>query len=183
MGWMRRDKDEPTPKPPVAEAPPQSEPPTSERPPIQVESDKDQLPVFYQTQGLTNFLGRANEVDPDYRYRWIQISAKNQQVKKMKGWEPVESREVIDRLEFDHVLINAKGRVQWGDVELWRMPRGRADAIRKHINDRTTRRTTSVQARLKEMAAEVAGQTGNAVSPFVGGGREDVFARVPYKGE
>jgi hypothetical protein len=151
-------------------------------PSVRMESDAA-LPIFYTGQGQIDLLDRANRVDQEYRYRWIQMSAKNQQIKRMKGWEPVESPDIIQSLGFEQVLVNRAGRVQWGDVELWRMPRARAEAIRKHINQKTTRRTSSVRHALDAMSREVAGQSGNRVAPFVGTGGEDIFTPTPYKGD
>lgn len=143
------------------------------------EAREERLPAFYEA-GIADFLGRVETLDPEYRFRWIQVSPKNQQLKRMKGWEPLEDRERIVRYGFDPILINRAGRVQWMDTELWYMPRARAELIRKHINDRLARRSSSVRATLDAMAEDVKGRSRNRVIPFVNSGTpgEDVFDRT-----
>ncbi len=143
------------------------------------EAREERLPPFYEA-GIADFLGRIQDLDPNYRFRWIQVSAKNQQLKRFKGWEPLEDRERILKYGFDPVLINAKGRVQWIDTELWCMPRARAELIRKHLNDKLARRSASVRATLDAMADDVAGRSRGRVIPFVTSGTpgEDVFDRT-----
>lgn len=144
------------------------------------EAREESLPPYWQT-GLTDFLGRIQDLDPAYRFRWIQVAPKNQQLKRMKGWEPLEDAARIARYGFDAVLINAKGRVQWMDTELWCMPVRRAELIRQHISDRLARRSASVRATLDALAEDVAGRSRNRVIPFVTSGTpgEDVFDRTP----
>lgn len=141
---------------------------------------EETLPAYWQA-GIADFLGRVQAMDPEYRFRWIQISPKNQQMKRMKGWEPLEDAKRIARYGFDPILINARGRVQWMDTELWCMPTRRAELIRKHISDRLARRSASVRATLDALADDVAGRSGNRVIPFVSTGTPglDVFDRVP----
>ena len=150
------------------------------------EAREERLPAFYDA-GVSDFLGRVQNLEPEYRYRWIQVSAKNQQLKRFKGWEPVE----LDRANatdmawcakwgFDPVLINRAGRIQWIDVELWRMPRARAELIRRHLNDKLARRSASVRATLDALSEDVAGRSKGRVIPFVTSGTpgEDVFDRT-----
>jgi len=141
---------------------------------------EETLPTYWQA-GIADFLGRVQTLDSAYRFRWIQVSPKNQQLKRMKGWEPLEDSAKIAKYGFDPVLINSKGRVQWMDTELWYMPIRRAELIRQHIADRLKRRSASVRAHLDALADEVAGRSGNRVIPFVSSGSpgQDVFDRTP----
>lgn len=143
------------------------------------ETREEKLPAFYEA-GVADFLSRIQGLDPEYRFRWIQVSAKNQQLKRYKGWEPLEDRDRILRYGFDPLLINRAGRVQWMDTELWYMPRQRAELIRKHLNDKLARRSASVRATLDAMSEDVAGRSRNRVIPFVSTGSvgEDVFDRT-----
>lgn len=144
------------------------------------EQREETLPAFYQA-GIADFLGRVQSLDPAYRFRWIQVSPKNQQLKRMKGWEPLEDARRIAQYGFDPILINARGRVQWMDTELWYMPVKRAELIRGVIADKLKRRSASVRAHLDALSEEVAGRSGNRVIPFVTSGSpgQDVFDRTP----
>lgn len=164
--------------------PNQPRPPVEEKRSIEVraaEKREESLPPFWEA-GPNDFMARIENLDPDYRFRWIQVSAKNQQLKRFKGWEPLEDKARIERYGFDPQLINRAGRVQWMDTELWFMPIRRAELIRKHLADKLARRSASVRTTLDILADDVAGRSRGRVVPFIGtpgNSGPDVFERTP----
>jgi len=152
-----------------------------------VRAPKEEALPPYWDSGPTELMGRVENLDPDLRFYWVKVSAHNQQLKRYQGWEPVEfnrndpaSMALLARYGFDEILLNAKGRIQWMDTELWAMPKRRNEAIRAQINQRLTRRSASVRATLDALAEDTKGRSRNRVIPFVTSGTpgEDVFDRT-----
>jgi len=146
----------------------------------------ESLPPYWDTGGM-DVMGRVEGMDPEYAFYWVKTSAHNQQLKRYQGWEPLEfdrsSQADMARLArygFDVALLNAKGRIQWMDTEVWRMTRRRNQMIRRSINDRLANKSASVRATLDAQAEEIAGRSRNRVIPFVSSGTpgEDVFDRT-----
>lgn len=131
----------------------------------EVKSDEDLLPAYYR-EGYSDFMKRAQARDPENRHRWCHISLKNQSLKKWKGWSPINDKAELLRLGLED-LINGRGRAQYMDVELWRMPMGVAKAIRKHQGERLARKSKAVRAALDAMADDTAGRTSGRVVPFL----------------
>jgi hypothetical protein len=128
------------------------------------QGDED-LPVFYR-QGFTDFMAQAQRLDPENRHRWVHVSVKNQHLKVLKGWTPVEDREKLTRLGLTH-LVTANGRARWMDLELWTMPRARAERIRRHISEETRKRSASTRAAVDAANAETTGRSKGTVKPFI----------------
>ena len=81
------------------------------------EAAEERLPLFYD-EGIPAFLARIDTLDPAYRFRWINVSAKNQQLKRYKGWEPLEDKVRIAKYGFDpqrHLKKDFSGLYQLHD--------------------------------------------------------------------
>ena len=131
----------------------------------QEEADSE-LPPFYNAEGISGILKRAQASDPEWRHRMIQKHPSNQAMARSKGWVPIEDKALLERMGFPKETFNASGRFMHLDAELWRMPRSMADKIRKHISEKTWRKHGSVKAELDAMSSEIKGRTGGLVEPF-----------------
>lgn len=142
-----------------------------------VDAGEEDLPPFYRS-GYADFMQEAQKRDPEHRHRWVNVSPKNQHLKILKGWEPVEDKTVLAKLGLDK-LIAANGRARWSDTELWRMPIRRAIAIRKHIDKDTVARSQSARAAFDAMKDETKERSKGAVVPFIqNSGTDDLVQRT-----
>lgn len=150
-----------------------------------VTQPEPKLPQFWQT-GYSDILDVANfeRVFPDLRFRWVKLSKEgyNQQRKRHQGWRPFDDPAKIARLrkecDLESTILTAANTIKWMDTELWFMPKNVNDLIRRHINDRLARRSSSVRAALEVMADEAAGRSRGKLIPFISsGGTEDIVDR------
>lgn len=79
-------------------------------------------------------------------------------------------------------MIVANGRARWMDTELWVMPNGLADVIKKKVQQDVIDRHEGVKAALEAEAAEVAGRTGGKAQPYINAGPPaDILEKIPMK--
>lgn len=138
------------------------------------------LPPYF-TEGQTSFMKRAELLDPEHAHRWINVNTANQVEQAWKGWEPVEDKDELVRLGLG-ALIHVSGRARYHDVELWRMPMARAEAIREFNHEKLVDRSTSVKNQLAELAADTAGRSGGKVVQTVTAGyapSTDILTKEP----
>lgn len=137
------------------------------------------LPPYYK-RGKKSFMKVAQERDPDFVHKWVNISARNQQMKIWKGWIPVEDPEELKRLGLFGIVFKANGRARWMDTELWRMPKDVAAAIKETSEEELAEQSSSQRAALDAMAEETTGRSRGKAIPFITtGGGGDVFDRTP----
>ena len=129
---------------------------------------EEDLSTFYRT-GFSNFMKDAQKRDPEHRHKWIRKSPRNQHLKLLKGWTPVDDKAVLASLGLGH-LIGASGRATWDDLELWRMPIRRALAIRRKISSDTAARSQSAKAAMESIVADTKDRSKGKVVPFLGDG-------------
>lgn len=137
------------------------------------------LPPFYQ-RGSKSFMKVAQQRDPEYVHKWINISPRNQQMKLWKGWIPLEDPEVLARIGLGGLPKQPNGRVRWMDTELWRMPKDVAAAIHDQNEEDLAEKSSSQRAALDALAEETAGRSRGGAIPFIStGGGGDIFDRTP----
>jgi hypothetical protein len=178
----------------------QTETPTASKPnapptrpdiePAAVASGEAKLPPFY-SESYSDFMKRAQSMDPEYRHRWVNVSPRNQVLKVWKGWKPVTDKAVLTRLNLAD-LINQRGRAQWMDVELWRMPTAVFKLIRKSLDEKLANKSQAARLALDASAADTAGRSGGKAVPFMTTGQDTpgevldrtyVSAPTPDKGK
>lgn len=130
-----------------------------------IEADRAILPPFYR-EGFSNFMKRAQHVDPAHFHHWVNVNRHNQHLKKWKGWEPVEDKETLKKLGLD-TLLNSKNRAQHMDVELWRMPVAVGLAIRRAIARQGAERSESLKQGLEAMAEDTRGRSKGKAIPYM----------------
>lgn len=141
---------------------------------------RELLPAFYRT-GYTNFMDRAQSLDPENKHFWVNKNQRNQNIRVYQGWAPIEDRSELERLGLGN-LIQPNGRATWMDVELWRQPKEVNEAIKMAKSERLAANSAGFRAALEAEAEEVAGRTGKKAIPFItSGDSNDVFDRKPVE--
>lgn len=174
-------KQKADPVPTAAPSPPPD--PEVRRPDVDVQAvarmEKEvPLPPYYQG-GFVDFMKQAQARDPENRHRWVNVNKRNQVLKVWKGWEPCTDREKIKRLGLE-LLINAVGRAQYMDTELWTMPRALAVRIRSKIAADGAEKSAAQRIALDAMAEDTKGRSKGAVIPFLTSGNSgDCLTREP----
>lgn len=138
------------------------------------------LPPFYQA-GTSDFMARAQELDPENSHRWVNISPRNQTMKVWKGYLPITDKAKLETLGLSD-LVNSKGRAQYMDTELWSRPKAVSALVQEKLNGDLARRSTSVRAALAAEADETTGQSRGKAVPFITTGDEvvgDILDRAP----
>ena len=143
--------------------------------PAKVEKGEATLPPFYN-ESYSDFMKKAQGLDPSHRHRWVNVSPRNQVLKVWKGWEPVTDKNELLRLGLGQ-LINQRGRAQYMDVELWRMPTATYHLIRKSLDEKLARKSSAARAALDAQAQDTAGRTRGKAVPFMQSG-QDVIGEV-----
>jgi len=175
----------------TAQAPnPQAAPPRPDIEPAAVAKGEAKLPPFY-SESYSDFMKRAQALDPEHRHRWVNVSPRNQVLKVWKGWKPLTDKAELSRLGLAD-LINQRGRAQWMDVELWRMPTDVFKLIRKSLDEKLANRSQAARLALDASAVETAGRSGGKAVPFMTTGQDSpgevldrtyVPAPTPEKGK
>ncbi len=148
--------------------------------PKAVEEGEAVLPPFY-SESYSNFMKKAQADDPENRHRWVNVSPRNQVLKIWKGWNPLTDKTELTRLGLGQ-LINQRGRAQWMDVELWRMPRRTFELIRKSLDEKLARKSSAARAALDAQADDTAGRSRGKAVPFMRTGLDtpgDLLDRTP----
>jgi len=148
-----------------------------------VPSKKVELPPFYQA-GTSDFMQRAQDMDPDFSHRWVNVSPRNQTMKVWKGYLPITDKAKLSKLGLSD-LVNSRGRAQYMDTELWARPRAQSVLVHAKINEDLARRSTSVRAALAAEAEQTSGQSQGKAVPFITTGQEvtgDILDRQPAPG-
>jgi hypothetical protein len=159
------------PEAPKAQAPaPQTAPKRPDIEPAAVMKGEAKLPPFY-SESYSDFMKRAQAQDPEYRHRWVNVSPRNQVLKGWKGWKPLVDKAELTRLGLSD-LINQRGRAQWMDVELWRMPTEVFKLIRKSLDKKLANRSKAARMALDASAQDTAGRTGGKAVPFMTSGQD-----------
>ncbi len=141
---------------------------------------KYELPPRYR-DSISSFMKRAQDLDKEYRHRWVHISPRNQTVKSWSGWTPLVDKEKLTKLGLKEMVV-ANGRARWMDTELWVMPNGLAEVIKAKKRVDLAERSSAVKDALEAEAAETAGRTRGKAQPYVHTGpAADILEKIPMK--
>lgn len=136
------------------------------------------LPPYYRDPA-GSFKKTAQRLDPDHVHRWVKVGAENEMDRASKGWIPVEDATELKRLGLGSIIA-ANGRARSGELELWRMPRGQAKLIQRHLQEKAAEKSTMLKAQLESLQAETIGRSGGKVIPtFTYGPAQDILERQP----